>query len=433
MTSPPATFAQGPGDTPVRDVQAFLEGLARPLSDTETLPLAEALDRVLAAPLVSPLNVPPHPNAAMDGYAFDGAALAATGPLRLRCAGRVLAGQVWSGPVAQGEALRVMTGAALPEAVDTVVPQELVQLHEGGALVEIPAGAVRRGANRRLRGEDLQRGQVALPQGQWLGPAALGLAASLGVQHLDVCRRLRVAHFSTGDEIQSLGELPRAGAVYDSNRYTITAMLRRLGVEVIDLGVVPDDVARLRSAFSEAAARADVVISSGGVSAGEADHTRAMLHELCDASGGVVFWRVAMRPGRPLVVGHIGKAPNGQGGPALLFGLPGNPVAAMVSFLLFVRPTLRRMMGCAQAGPPPALRARLAHAIPSKRAGRSEYLRGTVHTDADGKLCASTTGQQGSGMLSSMVQAQGLIVLPHAQGPLQAGDPVDVMLFDGLI
>jgi molybdopterin molybdotransferase len=267
------------------------------------------------------------------------------------------------------------------------------------------------------------RDQPALHAGERLGPAACGLIASLGLPEVRVTRRLKVAYFSTGDEILSLGEAPREGAVYDSNRHTVRALLARLGCEVIDLGVVRDDPALLRRAFSDAASQADAVITSGGVSVGEADFTKAMMREL----GDVAFWKIAMRPGRPMAVGRIAAG----GRHAILFGLPGNPVAVMVTFLAFVRPALLRMMG---ARPEPAvlLRARSTEAI-RKKPGRTEYQRGIVTRTAEGGLQVRTTGNQGSGVLSSMVQANGLIVLHHAQGSVAAGDEVDVMPFDGAI
>ncbi len=429
-----ALAQQHSGDMPVEAVAALVLTIAQPVAGTETLPLAQALDRVLVAALPSPVDVPPHDNAAMDGYAFDGSQLQPGRPLALRCVGTVLAGAVWPSPIAAGETLRIMTGAAMPPGLDTVVPGERVTV-QADATVLLPADAVRRGANCRHAGEDLRQGQTALPQGQRLGPAALGLAASLGLATLEVHRPVRVACFSTGNELLAPGEPPRPGAIYDSNRFSVGALLRRLGAEVLDFGAVPDDPVELRATFQAAAAQADMVLSSGGASAGDADHTRQLLQALCHDSGGVAFWQVAMRPGRPLVLGQLGLGAASASGarPALLFGLPGNPVAAMVSCLLFVRPALLRMMGCHDTRPPPMLRARLGHAIPSKRPGRAEYLRGTVDRGSDGWPVATTTGQQGSGILRSMVEAQGLIVLPAAQGPLQAGDAVDVMLFDGLI
>ena len=408
-------------------VNAFLAELAQPLSasaDTETLPLMQAHHRVLAADIISPVSVPPHNNSAMDGYAFDGAALQPGQPLVLQpVGGTAFAGAAWQGSVGPGQCVKIMTGAIMPAGLDTVVPQELTQANADGRIT-IAANVLQRGDNHRLAGEDLMQGQPALRTGQRLTPAALGLAASLGLPTVTVFRRLKVAYFSTGDEILSLGEAPREGAVYDSNRYTVFGLLQRLGCEVIDLGVVHDDPARLQAAFRQAAAQADAIITSGGVSVGEADHTKAMMRELAadDASGqsGVAFWRIAMRPGRPMAVGRFGHT--------ILFGLPGNPVAVMVTFLAFVRPALLRMMGCA-ADAPVLLKAHSAEAI-RKKPGRTEYQRGTVFTAADGSLHVRTTGSQGSGVLRSMVEANGLIVLPHAQGNVAVGDEVSVMMLE---
>ena len=282
-----------------------------------------------------------------------------------------------------------------------------------------------------MLGEDLLQGQPALRQGALLGPAALGLIASLGIARVRVWRKLRVAFFSTGSEILSLGEAPREAAVYDSNRYTVFGMLSRLGVQAIDMGVVRDEPEALEAAFRAAARQADAIITSGGVSVGEADHTKAMMQQLAGDSGGVAFWRIAMRPGRPMAVGQIAAPEAGSGRAAILFGLPGNPVAVMVTFLAFVRPALLQMMG-SQCSAPPLLRARSSEAI-RKKAGRTEYQRGSVSTAAQGQLQVRTTGNQGSGVLSSMVQANCLIVLHHDQGNVAIGDEVDVMMFDGAL
>lgn len=431
-------------------VLGFLSRLVAPVQDAISLPLFEALGRVLADDVVSPFDVPPHDNSAMDGFAFDGSRLAAGAALELRVAdGTALAGKAWQGSVQPGECVKIMTGAIMPAGLDTVVPQEFVSVRAepfdkaqdrpveasagtspGSARTEfitIPPGLLRAGDNRRLRGEDLMQGRPALQKGEILTPARLGLAASLGLPTLPVWRPLRVAYFSTGDEILSLGEAPREGAVYDSNRYTVFGMLSRLGCQVIDMGVVRDEPALLEAAFTDAAARADAIITSGGVSVGEADFTKAMMKKL----GDVAFWRIAMRPGRPMAVGRIPPAGGGNPNGAILFGLPGNPVAVMVTFLAFVRPALLRMMG-ATAAPPPLLKARSTEAI-RKKAGRTEYQRGWVSTAADGTLQAKTTGSQGSGVLRSMAEANGLIVLHHAQGNVAVGDEIDVLMFDGVI
>ena len=427
-------------------VSAFLERLAEPVTGTEEVAIFDALGRVLARDVVSPLSVPPHDNSAMDGFAFAGSQLVAGQPLTLRVVGTALAGKAWAGTVGAGECLKIMTGAVMPAGLDTVVPQEFTRSADGH--ITIAADVLRLGDNRRFKGEDLMEGGVALAQGELLTPAALGLVASLGLPTVTVVRRLRVAYFSTGDEILSLGEAPREGAVYDSNRYTVFGLLTRLGVQVIDLGVVRDEPALLEAAFRDAAQRADAIITSGGVSVGEADHTRAMMKQL----GDVAFWRIAMRPGRPMAVGRIAAGglqkkndssqnkerassyqndTTPQTGGAVLFGLPGNPVAVMVTFLAFVRPALLRMMGCTRPAPP-LLRAMCTEAM-RKKPGRTEYQRGTVTTAADGTLQVRTTGNQGSGVLSSMVQANGLIVLHHGQGNVAPGEAVDVMVFDGVI
>jgi len=289
-----------------------------------------------------------------------------------------------------------------------------------------------RGDNRRLTGEDLMKGQPALRRGERLSPAALGMVASLGLPGVPAMRRLRVAYFSTGDEILSLGEPPREGAVYDSNRYTVFGLLTRLGCEVIDLGLVRDDPATLAATLQRAASQADAIITSGGVSVGAADHTRAVMQQL----GDMAFWRIAMRPGRPMAVGLVPRDPASSSlpGAAVLFGLPGNPVAVMVTFLAFVRPALLRMMGCHDiaAAPPPLLRARCVSAI-RKKAGRTEYQRGFVQAVSGALPEVRIAGNQGSGVLSSMVEANGLVVLHHDQGNVAAGAEVDVMMFDGVI
>ena len=424
-------------------VLAFLSKLVSPVTDSVELPLFEAFGRVLAADVISPFDVPPHDNSAMDGYAFAGQQLTPGAALELQVVGTALAGKAWQGsdgPVKAGQCVKIMTGAIMPPGLDTVAPQEFVSLQAD--FISIPPKLLKPGDNRRLRGEDLMQGKPALLKGELLTPARLGLAASLGLKTLPCWRPLRVAYFSTGDEILSLGEAPREGAVYDSNRYTVFGMLKRMGCEVIDMGVVRDDPALLEAAFTSAATRADAIITSGGVSVGEADFTKAMMKKL----GDVVFWRIAMRPGRPMAVGRIlqdksASSPSNTGvnsyetnsnqNAAILFGLPGNPVAVMVTFLAFVRPALLQMMG-ATAAAPPLLKARSLEPI-RKKPGRTEYQRGWVSTAADGSLQVKTTGSQGSGVLRSMAEANGLMLLHHAQGNVAVGDEVDVLMFDGVI
>ena len=326
--------------------------------------------------------------------------------------------------VPPGHALRIMTGAVLPAGFDTVVPQEFTRLDADGRVV-IPAGVVRPGDNRRQRGEDLARGEPALLAGRIIRPADLGLMASLGQAEVPVFRRLRVAFFSTGDELRSVGQPLDEGCVYDSNRYTLFGMLTRLGVELIDMGVVPDQPAALEAAFTQAAACADAVVTSGGVSVGEADHTKQVMARL----GEVLFWTIAMRPGRPMAIGRIGRLGRNDG--AILFGLPGNPVAVMVTFYAFVRDALLAMAGATHQALPP-LRAVSTEAL-RKKPCRTEYQRGIVSQASDGRWQVRITGAQGSGILRSMSQANGMVVLHHGQGNVAAGELVDVIPFEGLV
>ena len=413
-----------PQALPVAQAQEFIARLVPRVDAVEMLPLRSALGRVLARDLLSPFDVPAHDNSAMDGYALRGSDLAADAPTRLVPAGAGLAGQPFEGAVTAGQCLRITTGAVMPDGLDTVVPQEFVKL-DGGTVV-IPPGAVRTGDNRRLAGEDLAAGSAALAAGRILRPADLGLVASLGLAEVPVRRRLRVAFFSTGDELRSIGEPLDTGCVYDSNRYTLWGMLTRLNVELLDLGVVRDEPAALEAAFRQAAAAADAVITSGGVSVGEADYTKRIMAEL----GEVLFWRIAMRPGRPMAIGRIGSARSGDR-QAILFGLPGNPVAVMVTFYAFVRDALLAMSG-ATVEPLPMLRAASTQPI-RKKPGRTEYQRGIVARAADGGWQVSITGSQGSGILRSMSVANGLVVLHHGQGNVAAGETVDVIPFDGLV
>ena len=398
----------------------FLQAMVAPVPQTEDVQLKAALGRVLAHDVVSPIDVPAHDNSAMDGFAFDGTLLQADQALSLEIAGTALAGKAWSGTVGRTQCLKIMTGAVMPSGLDTVVPQELVRID--GQRITIPAGALRRGDNRRFKGEDLCQGKPALLAGDTVGPAALGLLASLNIAQIAVRRKLRVAFFSTGDEILSLGESPREGAVYDSNRYTLFGLLTRMGVEVLDMGVVRDDPQALEAAFQQAAAQADAIITSGGVSVGEADHTKAVMRKLAGGEGGVAFWKIAMRPGRPMAVGRIG--------PAMLFGLPGNPVAVMVSYTQFALDALHRLSGLDPLPARPLLTAIAGNAI-KKQKGRREYLRGQIIT-VNGQSVAKIIGNQGSGVLRSMSEANCFIVLPEDCAGVEVGDPLLVELFEGI-
>ena len=419
-----------PKALPVAQAQEFIARLVPRVQAVERLALRSALGRVVAADVVSGIDVPAQDNSAMDGYALRGSEIAgrieggndnSDAGSSFAIAGAGFAGGRFEGVARPGECVRVMTGAVMPDGLDTVVPQEFCRVE--GDRVHVPAGVARRGDNRRLAGEDLARGSVALRAGRVLRPADLGMLASLGHAEVPVFRKLRVAFFSTGNELRSVGEPLEAGCVYDSNRYTLWAMLQRLGVEMLDLGVIKDDPAALEAAFTAAARDADAVVTSGGVSVGEADHTKLVMARL----GDVLFWRIAMRPGRPMAIGRIESA----GHTAVLFGLPGNPVAVMVTFYALVRDALLAMSGAAAA---PLLPMRVASAgLIRKRAGRTEYQRGIVSQGSDGRWQVRITGSQGSGILRSMSEANGLVVLAHEQGDVAAGELVDVLPFDALI
>ena len=412
-----------PNALPIETAREFIARLVPRVEAVEMLALRSALGRTLARDIVSAIDVPSHDNSAMDGYALRGLDLANDGATTLRLAGTGYAGAAFGGTPAPGECVRIMTGAVMPDGLDTVLPQEFASLT--GDTVTLPPGVLRSGDNRRLAGEDLARGEVALRAGRLLRPADLGLLASLGQAEVPVRRRLRVAFFSTGNELRSIGETLDEGCVYDSNRYTLWAMLQRLGVDVLDLGVVRDDPAALEATFRAAAASADAVITSGGVSVGEADHTKAVMAAL----GEVLFWRIAMRPGRPMAIGRIAQ---GDGPGAILFGLPGNPVAVMVTFYALVRDALLAMGG-ATPQPLPLLRAISVEGI-RKKPGRTEYQRGVVARETGrGDWQVRITGSQGSGILRSMSEANGLVVLHHDQGNVAAGEAVDVLMFDGLV
>lgn len=394
-----------------------------PISGTRTVAIRDALDQVLAFDVLSPINVPAHDNSAMDGYAFNSSCLQSGAITSLKLVGTAYAGKVFSGQCGQGECVRIMTGAVMPAHCDTVLIQENATVN--GDTISFPPGAVKAGDNRRLAGEDLTVGKAALPAGKVLRPADLGLLASLGVAEITVRRKLRVAFFSTGDELRSLGQALDQGCVYDSNRYTLFGMLTRLRfIELLDMGVVRDSPEALEQAMQQAIEQADVIITSGGVSVGEADYTKEVMEKL----GSVNFWKIAMRPGRPMAFGQVHNKANGDS--AFLFGLPGNPVAVMVTFYAFVRDALFKLTN-AKALPVPMVSAKLVQGL-RKRPGRTEYQRARLVME-NGVLTAHLTGAQGSGILRSMSESDGLLVLEHAQGDLNAGDTVLALPFEGLI
>ena len=363
------------------------------------------------------MDVPGHTNSAMDGYACAGSSLPDDAPRWYEVVGSAHAGNPFDGPVGSGQAVRIMTGAVMPAGTDTVVMQEHVE--SSGDRVRIPSG-YRPGQHVRRAGEDIAAGAVVVPRGRRLMPAEMGLLASLGVAEVEVFRTLRVAYFSTGDEVRSPGEPFAPGLVYDSNRFTVHGMLGRIGVEIVDLGIVPDRREAVSTAFREASEGADVVLSSGGASTGEADYVREVLREL----GQVGFWRIAIRPGRPLAFGFLGDS--------VFFGLPGNPVAVMVTFYQFVEPALRIAAGETDARPSPALEARCATRL-RKKPGRVEYYRALLERDERGALVVRSTGKTGSGLLHTMSDANCFIVLPEDGAAVEPGETVEVQPFFGLV
>ena len=413
-----------PNSLHVERARELILGLLPPVTGIERVFVRQALDRVLAADVISPIDVPSHDNSAMDGWALRFDDLATGAESRLKNIGTAFAGRAFEGKVGAGETVRIMTGAVLPEGVDTVVIQEVAKV-EADAVI-IPPGQ-QRGQNTRRAGEDLQAGKPAIPAGRKLRPAEIGIVASLGVAEVSVRRRLRVALFSTGDELCSIGQALTEGAVYDSNRYTLWGMLTRLGCEVIDMGVVRDDPAALEAAFRDAAACADVIITSGGVSVGEADFIKQMMAQL----GEVAFWKIAMKPGRPMAFGRI--APDGPDrSGAWLFGLPGNPVAVMVTFYQFVRPALLKLAGLAPLPVVPGFEARCLEPM-KKSPGRTEYQRGILGRDESGAWTVRPTGAQGSGVLRSMADADCFIVLEQERGKVGAGDTVTVQPMSAIV
>ena len=389
--------------------------LVEPLSGSERIPLRESLGRVLAEDVISPHDVPGHDNSAMDGYALRFADLAAEGETALRIAGTTFAGRAFAGRLGPGECVRIMTGGVIPAGADTVVIQEIVRAEDDRIFVPPKQ---RMGQNVRRAGEDLRAGSPTIRAGKRLRPAELGLIASIGIGEVAVRRRPRVAFFSTGDELASIGTPLKEGEVYDSNRYTLHGMLARLDCEIVDLGVVRDEPAALEAAFRQAS-EADAIVTSGGVSVGEADFIRGLMAKL----GEVAFWKIAMRPGRPMAFGRIGNS--------WLFGLPGNPVAVMVTFYEFVREALLRLSGVDPVEPLPRFRLPCVSAL-KKRPGRSEFQRGVVFND-NGEWKVRATASQGSGVLSSMSEANCFIAIEEARGNVEPGERVDVQPFDGMV
>jgi molybdopterin molybdotransferase len=412
-----ATSDYDPNSMPVEIARQHIRAFLSPVTAIERLNIRAALGRVLAEDVISPVNVPQHDNSAMDGYAVRFADLNGDAETALKVVGAAFAGKPYVGTVGAGQAVRIMTGAVIPSGADSVVQQERAK-PSGDQVSVMPLP--KRGTNTRNAGEDLRAGEAALRCGQPIRPAEIGMMASLGIGEVAVYRKLRVAFFSTGDELVAVGKTLGPGQIYDSNRYTIYGLLVRLGCEVLDMGVIRDTPEDVESAFLQAAQAADVVITSGGVSVGEADYVKQILDRL----GQVLFWKIAMKPGRPLAYGKIGSAH--------FFGLPGNPVAVMVTFYQFVRDALLYLQGQTTVMPLPTQKVICTSPI-KKAPGRTEFQRGILSCDSNGQWSVRTTGDQGSGILSSMSQANCFIILPTDQGNVPAGTAVDVQLLDGLI
>jgi len=409
-------FAFGGALMPAAEALERIRTAPLNLPPVETVALAEAAGRILAAPLIAARDVPPHDNAAVDGYAVAFADLATDAPTALPVGGRAAAGHPLDRAARRGEAIRIFTGAPMPDGADTVLMQE--DCRESGGSVSLPPG-IKRGANRRKRGEDVAAGSVALAAGTRLRPQEIGLAASLGRTELPVYARLKVALFSTGDEVREPGaELP-PGAIYDANRYALAALLRGLGCAVSDLGILPDRAGAVRSAIGTAAAAHDLVVTSGGVSAGEEDHVKAAI----EALGKLHFWRLAIRPGRPAAMGQVKGVP--------FIGLPGNPVAVMVTALLLARPLILRLQGAREIAP--RLYRVSAGFAYQKKASRAEYLRARLERGGDGGWTAQKFARDGAGILSSMVASDGLVVIDAGVTSVAPGAPVDFLPFSEVL
>ena len=413
----PDCYESDPDLLPPGEAMRRIRAHVRPVEATETVAVIDALGRVAARDVVSPMDVPGHTNSAMDGYACAGRALPDGAQGWYEVAGTAYAGKPFAGPVGPRQAVRIMTGAVMPEGADTVVMQEHVEVD--GSRVRIPPG-VKSGQHVRQAGEDIAAGAIVIPRGRRVMPAEMGLLASLGIAEIEVYRTLRVAYFSTGDEVRPPGAPFEPGVVYDSNRFIMHGMLGRLGVEIVDLGIVPDRRDAVLDAFREASTRADVVLSSGGASTGEADYVKEVLREI----GQIGFWRIAIRPGRPLAFGFLDDS--------VFFGLPGNPVAVMVTFYQFVEPAIRTASGETDARPRPAVEARCTTRLRKKR-GRVEYYRAALERDDSGALVVRSTGKTGSGLLHTMSDANCFIVLPEDGVTVEPGTMVEVQPFFGLM
>jgi molybdopterin molybdotransferase len=402
------SFSTGSGPMPVEEAVRLLFERIPAIAESETVSLFEAEGRFLADALIAPVDLPLFDNSAVDGYAVRFADLASTGETILPLDGRVAAGHCLEGEAVPGRTVRIFTGAPMPSSLDTIFMQEDIRQAEAG--IGLPAG-LSRGANLRLQGEDLKAGAMALPKGRRLRPEDIGLAAALGLDRLTVRRRLKAAIFSTGDEIMSPGEPPRPAAVYDANRFVLHSLLKRLGLEVTDLGILKDDPEWIKQALHDASKDNDLVLTSGGVSMGEEDHVKNAI----SAAGSLVFWKLAIKPGRPVAMGVIDGT--------TFVGLPGNPVAVFITFIYVVRPLIAALNGAPQELP---RRMKIASGFSyKKKEGRREYVRVSLKPSPTGEMLAEKHPVDGAGILTSLTQTDGLVELPEAVTKVSPGDMVD--------
>ena len=408
------TDGYDPNAMSVAKAKAWIANFLKPIDQKETIHIKDALNRVVAEPIIATMNVPNHDNSAMDGYAMNIDLLPDHGPFKFKVTGKLFAGNPLEGN-AEG-ALRIMTGATIPYGLNAVIPQEHVELNEGVITFKTKPQI---NQNIRHMGEDIKSGQIVHQNGRRIAPCDLGLFASLGIDSIKVYRKIKVAFFSTGDEIISLGNPLLPGHVYDSNRYSLIGLLKRLDVEIFDLGIIPDDKKVIEDTLNKASNIADIVITTGGVSVGEADYMKDILKKI----GEILFWKISMKPGRPLAYGKIGGCH--------YFGLPGNPVSTMVTFYQFVREALLTLSGESPIHPIPMIKAKLLTSI-KKMPGRTEFQRGFFVQNPQGEFNVSAIKDQGSGILRSMTEANCFMVLPESMGSLEKDYWVDIQLFDSL-
>ncbi|MGJ0485310.1 MAG: molybdopterin molybdotransferase MoeA [Methylomicrobium sp.] len=415
-TQPNCNDINETGLLPLNEALARIMAAVPQIDGYERITIEKARGRSLAEAITAGFNVPGHTNSAIDGYALASADLPTEGTRLFEIAGKAFAGEPFLGGIKPGQCLRIMTGAQMPEELDTVIMQEHVEIQDNAIRID---SRHKPGQNVRKAGEDISQGQTILHPGKFLTPPDIGLIASLGIPEISVTRQLRIAIASTGNEIYSIGTVPGTAGLYDSNRYSLWAALDRPDIEVINLGILEDRPEALLNAFERAGQFADVIISTGGVSVGEADYTKTALAD----SGHIDFWKVAIKPGRPLAFGQIGKA--------VFFGLPGNPVAVMITFYLIVLPALEKMVGIKSKPIAPVFRARTLENL-RKKPGRTEVPRGIVEQDQNGEWTVRSTGKQGSGILSSMSLANAFIILDHDRASVKAGEWVWVKPFAGM-